>query len=70
MACSFKSSVTWVELLSEQISYIEYSAIIDGTFTLEIRRLSIVTSARIPNIFGLVYSMYQHETSVRSSGLN
>jgi hypothetical protein len=56
--------------MSEQISYIEYLAIINAKFTREVKGLSIVHVARISNIPGLVYSIYQHETSFPSVGLN
>ncbi len=58
------------ELLSEQIPYIGCPAIINEKSALEIKGLSIVTTARISNIAGLVYSIYQHETSLPSAGLN
>ena len=45
------------ELLSEQISYIGYPAIINAKFTPEIKRLSIIAAARISNIADLVYSI-------------
>jgi hypothetical protein len=60
----------YAELLSEQISYIEYLATINAKFTPEVKGLSIVHVARIPNIPGLVYSIYQYETSFPSAGLN
>ena len=47
------------QLLSEQISYIGYPAIINAKFTPEIKRLSIVAAARISNIADLVYSTAQ-----------
>ena len=45
-------------------------AIIDAKFALEVKGLSIVHVARLFNIPGLVYSIYQHETSFPSAGLN
>jgi hypothetical protein len=59
-----------VNLLSEQTSYIGYQAIINAKFTAEVKWLSIVHVAGRSNVPGLVYSIYQHETSFLSAGLN
>ena len=58
--CSAAPCAHDAQLLSEQISYIGYPAIINAKFTAEIKGLSIMAAARISNIAGLVYSIYQH----------
>ena len=45
--------------MSEQISYIGFPTIINSKFTSAINRLSTVTAARISNIAGLAYSIYE-----------